>query len=237
MPPLTILCLLVIIRLKSECRTSQKRIGLNSCSFPLQESQVKRWVSVWLQINYINVDSEYNLLSLKDLSWTAYLIFCAHDSEAFNFAANFQEIFFNFFFFRMTSYDVGLAFCSLFYCSKSVNPTSEKSYGKILPPPTPLFNWAGITATLLHCYIQVSLSAQLHSYSFSKFLFCVSTIASLSKYQQIPYIVFCWVVSNGFFGCKCAPPRGSLGIMYHAECTMSIHHIFHCITYHYLMIP
>ena len=69
-----------------------------------------------------------------------------------------------------------------------------------------------------HCYTQISLSALL--LLLACFYFACVPFASLSKYQQI---VFCWVVSNGFFGCKCASPRGSLGIMYHADTLHLVH--------------
>ena len=82
--------------------------------FPFKKvKQIKRWVSARLQINHKNGVSEYFLLSLKDLSWTACLIFCAHDSEAFNFAASFQV---KLFIFSSSGWQIVMwgAFCSLF---------------------------------------------------------------------------------------------------------------------------
>ena len=63
----------------------------------------------------------------------------------------------------------------------------------------------------------------------------LSPTSENDSYQQMLDIVFCWVVSPGFFGCKCASPRGSLGIMYHAGRLYLVHRIFHCITYNYLL--
>ena len=94
-------------------------------------------------------------------------------------------------------------------------------------------SYSSLSLGKYHCYTAtLKYHCWVYCCSFSKFIFCVSTIASLSKYQQIPYIVFCWVVSPGFFGCKCASPRGSLGIMYHADRLHLVHCIFHCITFH-----
>ena len=118
---LSILCLLVIIRLKSECCTSQKRISLSSYSFlPCKKiSQVKRRVSAWLQINHRSSVSEF--FTPKNYSI--------------------------FFFFWMTNCDVG---CILFIVLvlNNCKPNLREILWQDLPPPTPLFHWASITATL-----------------------------------------------------------------------------------------
>ena len=113
-------------------------------------------------------------------------------------------------FFRRTNCDVGCVLFIVLVLNKCKPNLREIFMARSYP-----HSYSSLSLGKYHCYTATSKCHWVHSYSFSKFLLCVSTIASLSKF---PYFVFCWV-SPGFFGCKCASPRGSLGIMYHADCT------------------
>ena len=140
-------------------------------------------MSARLQINHKNGVSEYFLLSLKDLSWTACLIFWAHDSEAFNFAASFQVKLFNFFFFRMTNCDVGCVLFIVLVLNKCKPNLREILWQDLTP------SYSSFLLGKYHCYTQISLSALL--LLLACFYFACVPFASLSKYQRIPYIVFC----------------------------------------------
>ena len=76
------------------------------------------------------------------------------------------------------------AFCSLFYCSTSVNPTSEKSYGKIFPLLLLFFTGQ---VSLLHSNITECTFAP-----FSMFLFCMCTICLSEQVSTNRVLLSCF---------------------------------------------
>ena len=115
----------------------------------------------------------------------------------------------------MTNCDVGCVLFIVLVLNKCKPNLREIFMARSYP------SYSSLSLGKYHCCTQISPSTLL--LLLACFYFAWVPFASLSKYQQIPNIVFCWVVSNGFFGCKCASPRGSLGIMYHADTLHLVH--------------